>query len=296
MVINTSTPRVSLGDLRLTQTANKTEIAKTISNIQETKSITREQFKTLSKGIEGGENALSKALEGVMPKSDIAKIRDFSLSKLFTSNTEIAGSFLPEKLTVAKEGLSSILTDKPLLTVPVLDVGQESSVTPVASKPQESVAVPEQPKEELGHASTSDMKSITSANSEISKADKIASNTNPAHLRHALRMNKDIGDTLKTVTEPSVELQEAKINLLKNKIKICSQMAKNEVLPPLQLKRMFKDIIIESKQEVGVSAKLRRDIQQLKTLLNEDEPQKEEEHEEPVATSPSPKKFDFDDL
>lgn len=95
--------------ITLKKNINKAEITSTLNEIQSTKTISKEQFKTLSKGIEGGEKTLGEMLKTIMPENDIKKLKDFSVSKMFSSDKEVKVSISDEKMASVSSGFEKII-------------------------------------------------------------------------------------------------------------------------------------------------------------------------------------------
>ena len=95
--------------LSLKTSVDKTMLVNTLSEIKNTGTITKEQFKNISKGIEGGDKAFSEVLKTIMPESDLKKLKDSSISRIFTSNKDIKVSIDSGKLGAVNEGFEKII-------------------------------------------------------------------------------------------------------------------------------------------------------------------------------------------
>lgn len=110
-------------DFALKKSVNKTEIKDIISQVQTDGKITKEQFKKLASGIEGGKEKLSELLKGVVPEDDLQKLQKFTFKRdgkttfsvidpLKRADFESRLGKVLEKLPQAKEDTSFFLLNR----------------------------------------------------------------------------------------------------------------------------------------------------------------------------------------
>lgn len=110
-------------DITLKKSVNKTEITNIISQVQTDGKITKEQFKKLASGIEGGKEKLAEFLKDVIPADDLQKLQKFTFKRDGKTTFSVIdplsrGDFdsrlgkVLEKLPQAKEDTSFFLLNR----------------------------------------------------------------------------------------------------------------------------------------------------------------------------------------